>query len=49
MNCEVLKTGSTGNCVILNDNIAVDMGVTFKLLEPYVRDLNLVFLTHVHS
>ena len=49
MNCEVLKSGSTGNCVILNSNIAVDMGVTFKLIEQYVRDLNLVFLTHVHS
>lgn len=49
MNCNVLKTGSKGNCVILDGRIAIDMGVTYKTIEPYVRDLQLVILTHVHS
>ena len=49
MNCEVIQTGSKGNCVILDGRIDIDMGVTYKALEPYVSDLQLVLLTHVHS
>lgn len=49
MNCNILKTGSDGNCVILNGTTAIDMGVPYKTIEPYVKDLQFVFLTHVHS
>lgn len=49
MNCNVLKTGSDGNCVILDDRIVIDMGVTYKTIAPYVKDLQLIILTHVHS
>ena len=49
MNCNVIKTGSAGNCVILDGRIAIDMGVTYKTIEPYVKDIQLVVLTHVHS
>ena len=48
MNYEVLATGSTGNCVILNGAIAIDIGVPFKKVKPYAKDLLLVLLTHVH-
>ena len=49
MECEVIQTGSKGNCVILDGRIAVDMGVTYKSIEPYLKDLKLVLLTHIHS
>ena len=49
VDCNVIQTGSHGNCVILNRKIAIDMGVTFKMIEPYVKDIQLVLLTHVHS
>lgn len=49
MNCNILKTGSDGNCILINEKIAFDMGVPFKLVEPYVKRLSIVFLTHVHS
>lgn len=45
----ILKSGSSGNCVIYLDMIAVDMGVPFKLIEPYKKQLKLVLYTHFHT
>lgn len=49
MTCEVLQTGSSGNCVILNGVIALDMGVSYKKVAPHVRGLQLVFVSHEHG
>lgn len=40
-----------GNCVIVNDEIAVDMGISFKKLKEsgHIKDIRLVLLTHQHS
>ena len=49
MEYEIIATGSSGNCVMINGCIAVDMGVPFKALKCIYRDLKLVLLTHIHS
>ena len=49
MNYEIIRTGSDGNCVILNGFIAVDMGISFKEIEPKLKAMKLVLLTHVHG
>lgn len=49
MNYEIIATGSSGNCVIVNGCIAVDMGVSFKALKGVYKGLKLVLLTHIHS
>ena len=49
MNYEIIKTGSSGNCTILNGVIAIDMGVPFKDISRFARKLRLVLLTHVHG
>lgn len=49
MTCEVLQTGSSGNCVILNGVIALDMGVAYKKVAPHVRGLQLIFVSHEHG
>lgn len=46
---KILATGSDGNAVILNGNVLVDIGVPYKTIEPYAKDLRLVFLTHAHG
>lgn len=46
---QVIATGSTGNAVIVNDFVLIDCGVSYKALEPYVRKLRLVLLTHIHG
>lgn len=49
MKYDIIATGSAGNCVVINDNIAIDMGVPFRRIRPYVEKLRLVLLTHVHG
>ena len=48
MNYKIINSGSDGNCTIIESKIAIDMGVSFKKLSPYVKDLKLVLLTHIH-
>ncbi len=49
MEYEIIATGSSGNCVMINGCIAVDMGVPFKALKGIYKRLKLVLLTHIHS
>ncbi len=49
LQCEILQTGSSGNCVILNGIIALDIGVVYKKVAPYSRGLQLVFVGHEHT
>lgn len=49
MICNVISTGSKGNAVLLGRSILLDCGVPYKLIEPYVRELRLVLLTHIHG
>ena len=49
MTCNVIATGSSGNAVLLNEIVLVDCGVPFKTLQPYLRNLRLVLLTHRHG
>lgn len=51
MTYDILATGSSGNCVIINSEIAIDMGVSMKKMREsgYIKDLKLVLLTHEHG
>ena len=45
----ILASGSSGNCIIINDIIALDMGIPFKLLGEYAKTIKLAFISHRHS
>ncbi|MBQ9166317.1 MAG: hypothetical protein IJX71_05265, partial [Oscillospiraceae bacterium] len=49
MTCEIIATGSRGNAVLLNGRYLFDCGVPFATLKPYIKDLAVVFLTHIHG
>lgn len=51
MKIDILASGSSGNCCVINGEIAIDMGIPFKKLREigYVKTLKLLLLTHVHS
>lgn len=49
MTFDVIATGSGGNAVVLNKNIMIDCGVPFSKVKPYMKDLYLVLLTHIHG
>lgn len=44
----VVASGSTGNCVIYGNNIAVDLGIGFSKIKPFLYDIQIVLLTHEH-
>jgi len=45
----IISSGSKGNAIIYEGSILVDCGVSFSLIKPYVYDLQLVLLTHLHG
>jgi len=45
----IIGTGSSGNCVIIESKIVIDAGVSFKSVEPYYKQFKLVLLTHEHT
>ena len=45
INFDIISSGSSGNCVILNESIALDMGVPFKKIEPYLNKIKLIFIS----
>lgn len=49
MTYKIIATGSKGNAVIYNDHILVDCGVSYKNIEPFINDINIILLTHRHS
>ena len=49
MNYNILASGSKENCTIIENIIAIDMGVSFKSLKDYYKNLKIVFLTHFHG
>ncbi len=49
MEYAIVSTGSKGNCVVIGGKVMVDIGVPYKAIKPYIKDLQLVLLTHAHG
>lgn len=45
----VLASGSKGNAVIYGKSILIDCGVPFVLIKPYLKEIQLILLTHEHG
>ena len=46
---EIISTGSKGNCIIFNHNIMLDCGISYTKVKPYLKDMDLIFISHRHS
>lgn len=46
---EIIGTGSTGNCIILNKFIMLDCGLPFSKVKSYLNDVKVIFISHVHQ
>jgi phosphoribosyl 1,2-cyclic phosphodiesterase len=46
---QIIASGSTGNAVLYHENILADCGIPFASIKPFLKDIQLVLLTHEHS
>lgn len=46
---KILSSSSAGNAVVYFDELLVDVGLNYKSLEPHLKDINIILLTHRHS
>lgn len=50
MNVKILASGSSGNSVLLNDNILIDAGMTIKAFDAHALDnIEVLIITHHHG
>lgn len=49
MNVKIIATGSSGNCVLLDDCILIDAGITVKAFKASGVTPKAMFITHKHS
>lgn len=49
LNYKILSSSSSGNCLIFNNYMAIDMGIPYGQIKPYLKELKVVLLTHIHS
>lgn len=48
MNYNILGSSSKGNCIILNNSIMLDCGISYSKVKPYLKDIDLIFISHRH-
>lgn len=47
--CNVISSGSHGNCVLYHNSIMVDLGVSYKQVEDIKNQIQILLITHEHS
>lgn len=49
MKYNVISSSSSGNAIIVEDKILLDCGVSYTKLKPYLKNIKLIFISHVHK
>lgn len=45
----ILSSGSKGNCIIINDYLMLDCGLTYSKIKDYIKNIKVVFICHRHE
>lgn len=46
---KIINTGSDGNCIIINENIMLDCGLSYTKIKKYIKHIKFIFISHKHS
>ena len=49
MHYEIVASSSKANCIIVEDILALDMGVSYTKVKQYLSKIKLIFISHSHS
>ena len=49
MKTNIISSSSKGNCIVINDYLMLDCGVTYKKLEQVIDKIKIIFISHEHK
>lgn len=49
MKYEIIGSSSKGNCIIIEDILILDVGVSYSKIKKYLNKVKLIFVSHVHK
>lgn len=49
MNYNTISSSSKGNCIIVEKSLMLDCGVSYKAIKQYLKDIKLIFISHIHK
>ena len=49
MKYNIISSSSKGNCIIIEDFLMLDCGVSYKKLEKQLKKIKLIFISHSHK
>lgn len=49
MKYEIIGSSSKGNCIVVEDLIMLDCGVSYTKVKPYLKNVKLIFISHIHK
>ena len=48
MNYEIIGSSSKGNCIVVEDKLMLDVGVSYSKIKKYLPKVKLIFISHDH-
>lgn len=49
MTYQIISSSSKGNCIIVNEYLMLDCGVSYKKIKPYIDKVKVIFVSHSHK
>lgn len=49
MKYEIIGSSSKGNCIVIEDVLMLDVGVSYSKIKKYLNKIKLIFISHVHQ
>lgn len=49
MRYNIISSSSSGNAIIVNDFLMLDVGVAYKKIKPYLNKIKIIFISHTHK
>ena len=49
MNYNIIGSSSKGNCIIVEDLLMLDVGVSYSKIKKYLNKVKLIFISHCHK
>ena len=49
MKCNIISSSSKGNCIIINDYLMLDCGVSYKKIQDVINEIKIIFISHEHK